>query len=371
VSKKAKVLFWGFAVLTLAALYIMPRMVTSSIPSIYYVTPNQTTYENIVSCNGTIQASQASTIYLDSAIVAGSVYVSVGDRVEEGDLLISIDQDRTKQLSLSPLYFLQELAGDTLTQQTDQIDWASLASSYGLSATVTGGAEDYSQDVVKILEDIGVLSYDTDVVGAFAPAIDGSVYAPVAGVVTDVTVRQNVPVSAGKALLTLSDDSGYKVVAQVSESDISSVNVGDGATVRGVGFNGTYTGEVVKIYPTARKTISGTTTETVVDVEIRLDNPDQNLKPGFTAKVEITGGDDYDLITVPYEAIRQDENNDEYVYIYEDGKIKKTLVTTGKELTNEVQILTGLKDDSIVVYNPGDIAKEGIMIQIEGRADVD
>ena len=106
-----------------------------------------------------------------------------------------------------------------------------------------------------------------------------------------------------------------------------------------------------------------------MDVEISLENPDDRLKHGFSAKVEITGGKDYELITVPYEAIRQDENNDEYVYVYAGGKLKKQVVATGKELTNEVEILDGLAPDDIVVFNPGGFVKEGAMIHIKGRAN--
>ncbi|MDL2247724.1 hypothetical protein LJC05_03225, partial [Bacteroides sp. OttesenSCG-928-J23] len=118
------------------------------------------------------------------------------------------------------------------------------------------------------------------------------------------------------------------------------------------------------------RAIRGSGTETVVDVEIEIENPDEHLRPGLSAKVEIRGGENYTLITVPYEAIRQDENNDEYVYVYENGKLRKVLVVTGQELTNEVEVLDGLTEESVVIYNPDDVSKEGTMIHIKGRADV-
>ena len=372
---KLKLLIWSLAILISGALYIMPRMVQSSIPSIYYVTPNHKTYENIVNCNGNIQAVQVKSISVDAPFVPSEVRVAVGDRVEAGELLITVDQERSRQLSLPTLQMLQNYTENTLDTlipspevDASAIDWVALASAYGLSATVTGGPEQYGRQLQGFLSDMGIPATAELLT---VPTVTGNIVAPMAGIVTDVTVQKNTAASAGKSLITLTDDTHYKVMAAVSESDIAKVRIGDSANIRGVGFAKTYTGEVVKIYPTARKMISGTTTETVVDVEILLNDPDNKLKPGFTAKVEIIGGDDYDLLTVPYEAIRQDENNDEYVYVYENGKIKKSLVVTGKELTNEVQILDGLDSKSIVVFNPGDIKQEGVMIHIKGRANVD
>lgn len=372
-----KALFLGVLAMAGAGLYVMPRMVQSSIPSVYYITPNTKTYENIVNCTGTIQSSLVRSIYLDNPLVADEVHVSVGDRVQENDVLISVNQEKTAQLQLSSLEFLRGFSGlDTLSRSdplsSNGIDWSALASAYGLNSTVTnGGTEQLTQQLQGLLSDIGLMgSGGTEELLSVSSA-QPSIFAPIGGIITDVSISPNMTVSAGQSVITILDDTQYKVVAAVSESDIAKVTVGDAVTIRGVGFSGTYTGEVVKIFPTARKAISGSSTETVVDVEIRLDNADSGLKPGFTAKVEIVGGEDYRLLTVPYEAIRQDENNDEYVYLYEDGKIKKSLVITGKELTNEVQILDGVAPGSIVVFNPGDIKQEGMMIHIMGRANVD
>ena len=374
-KSKTKLLFWGLALLAAAAIYTMPRMLQSSIPSIYYITPNHKTYENIVNCGGTVQSAHVQSICLDAPAATDQVFVAVGDRVAQGDALLSVNQSGTRQLDLSTLELLQELSNDPLgvlqpsLTQSD-IDWIGLASAYGLTATVNGGAELYANQLQGLLTDFGLAQNSTAQI--FPVSISqGIVFAPMSGVVTEVAVQRGAPVASGKSLVTIQDDAEFIVLASVNESDIAKVCLGDTATVRGVGFSGAYTGEVVKIYPTARKTLSGSATETVVDVEIRLKNADQRLKSGFTAKVEIAGGEDYDLLTVPYEAIRQDDNNDEYVYVYEDGKIKKSLVTTGKELTNEVQILGGLTQESIVVYNPSDIKQEGMMIHLKGRADVD
>lgn len=47
-----------------------------------------------------------------------------------------------------------------------------------------------------------------------------------------------------------------------------------------------YSAYVTKIYPTARTSVSLSSQETGVDVELLVENPDAFLKAGYTAKVK-------------------------------------------------------------------------------------
>ena len=369
-----KFFLWVLVAVVLVSLYHTPSMVESSIPSIYYVTPNIKTYETVISCTGTIQAGTLHEIYLDAPVVPAEVFAEVGDKVEKGTLLARINTEKTQALSVQPLQILQQLAqaqfpsGEAVMSE---IDWGSIASRYGLSAVLSGNVG--PEQVAALLsgnESQGISS------AVAASWVNNStavtrITSPANGIVTQIDLKPQVPALTGKAVITVADTASYKVLAAVGEGDIAKIKVGDTGRLRGVGFGGTiYNGTVTKIYPTAHKAYSGAVTETVVDVEITIGKPDDKLKPGFTAKVEIKGDENYNLITVPYEAIRQDENNDEYVYVYKEGKLRKTAVVTGQELTNEVQVLDGLEPDSVVIFNPGDIVHEGSMINIKGRADV-
>lgn len=366
-----KVFFFVIIALMAAGLYMAPGMVQSTIPSVYYITPNQKTYENIINCTGTVQSETVREVYLQSMIVPSEVLVSVGDFVNEGDMLVRVDTAMTEKMSVSALGVLANLSGNIpgMGINASGIDWASIASGYGLSAVISGAGVDYGS-IQSLLEDAGGMNRQATsgvIVGGETPT---EILAPMSGVITELDIRPETPAASGKAVVTIADNTHYKVVVSVGESDIAKVQVGDYAKIRGVGFGGSiYYGFVTKIYPYAKKNLSGS--ETVVDVEIGIENPDKRLKPGFSAKAEIAGGSLYDLITVPYEAVRQDENNNEYVYLYEDGKLKKQVIMTGQELTSEVEVLEGLDENSIVVYNPGGLVKEGAMINITGRANTD
>lgn len=369
---KKRILFGAILALAAVGFAVLPRMVESTIPTVYYITPNLKTYENVITCTGTVQSENVQQIYLQSAMVASDVFVSVGDVVKEGDILLRVDDEKTSRMGL-PVSFIKDISSDITASQINSIDWAAMATTYGLSAVVDGGAGSPVDTGIlnQLLSQSGLLTA-ANAGTMVEPPLSGEITAPTAGVVTEVAIQQQIPAAAGKAIITIADNRNYKVVVSIREEDIARIQLDDVAKVRGVGFSGaTYTGRITKIYPTARKTLNGTSSETVVDAEITLDNPDSRLKPGFSAKVEIVGGNDYNLITVPYEAIKQDENNNEYVYLYNGGKLKKQVVTTGQELTDEVEILDGVSTDSVVVYNPTEAVSEGAMIHIKGRANID
>lgn len=369
--KKRMVLIMLVVAVLIAGGVIMPRMVQSSIPAAYYITPTLKSYENVINCTGTIQSAEVRQIILQTPVIAEQVLCSVGDTVNQGEVLVKIDSDKTNSIG-TPISFIRDISGDMAVSQYSGIDWTALASSYGMSAAVNGGLQGLDSGTISdIIGSAGAVT-KVDVGTMFSDIQSGEIVAPISGVIVSVDIQPDIPASSGKGIVTIADNKSYNVMTAIREEDIGRVQVGDAVKVYGVGFQGSvYDGEISKIYPTARKNFSGTTAETVVDAEIILSNVDSNLRSGFSAKVEILGGNDFNLITVPYEAIKQDENNREYVYLYENGKLIKQVVTTGQELASEVEILSGVSADSIVVYNPTDQIKEGAMINIKGRANID
>ncbi len=146
------------------------------------------------------------------------------------------------------------------------------------------------------------------------------------------------------------------VTALVSESKISSVKEGQRAEITGDGFeNKSYTAYVSSIGKTAKKVTVGNSKIVVVDVVLEIENPDDALKSGFTAKVKLFTEDAQNVIVVPYSAVLQDDGG-EYVYIYYDGIATRRDIKTGRELENGYEVISGIDADSIVITSPLDIS---------------
>jgi len=352
-----RVVFWLVLVIAMAvASRMIPGFVRDSIPAIYYVKPSLIAYESIVRCTGTIHSLDSRQVVLESAVLPREVFVGVGDEVNQGQVLATFK-------SVTPFDFAMGLP----QIMVDSAMISTVLSAYGLTAFLDDAGLN-SDELVDFLEQQG----RAGTLQTSVAQVDytGEILSPIGGVVTSVNMTPFIPSGVGSAVFTVMDLSQYKVIATVNESDIAMISVGDPATIRGMAFPGSvYEGYVSKIYPTARRTLIGSSAQTVVDIEIIIQNPDERLRPGFTATVEIRGRGSYEMITVPYEAIRQDERNNEYVYTFNDGVVRRALIVTGREFISEVQVLEGLTQDSIVIFNPNDVDGEGTMIHLQGRWD--
>jgi len=313
-------------------------------------------HENIVRSSGTIHPVFSRQIVLESTVLPREVFVRIGDRVQSGDVLATFQP-------MTPLDFAVGLPPITV----DSSMIATILSAYGITALL-GEAGLSSDELAEFLEQQN--RADAPEVSVAAVDETQQILSPISGVITSVNMTANIPSSVGSTLFTVANLEHYKVISQISESDIALIRIGDPAVIRGVAFPGNvYEGRVSKIYPTARRTLIGSSAETVVDIEIIITNPDSRLRPGFSASVEIIGGGAYEMITVPYEAIRQDERNHEYVYTFNDGLLRRAHIRTGREFINDVQILEGLTHDCIVIFNPDNVDGEGSMIHLMGRAE--
>ena len=86
-----------------------------------------------------------------------------------------------------------------------------------------------------------------------------------------------------------------------------------------------------------------------VSLRARLDNPEQKLRPGMSARVRIVLATNAQALLVPEQAIvpMGEQTN---VYVVADGKAKLVAVTLGVRQPGSVEVTSGLKDgDQVIV----------------------
>ena len=83
-------------------------------------------------------------------------------------------------------------------------------------------------------------------------------------------------------------------------------------------------------------------------MKIAINNPDDNLKAGYTANAKIMLSEPITMTVVPYEAVNQDDKG-EYVYILEENKAVRRYVTTGYELSDGIEVTSGLSSGDYVI----------------------
>lgn len=150
----------------------------------------------------------------------------------------------------------------------------------------------------------------------------------------------------------------------VSEKDISKIKEGQKAEITGDAFPGiTYSGAVEEIAENAIKQNAGAVQKTVIAVTIKLADADTHIKAGYTADVKILTSNTDELDIVPYEAVNQDESG-EFVYVFNSGVAVRKDITTGRELSDGVEVVSGISEEDTLLKADDEI-KEGQPIIIE------
>ncbi|MFG1495472.1 efflux RND transporter periplasmic adaptor subunit [Saccharospirillum sp. HFRX-1] len=189
---------------------------------------------------------------------------------------------------------------------------------------------------------------------------NATVTAPVAGRIASRSVEAGQYVSTGTPLMTLVDLSAMELAANVPLRAVDSIKPGQSALIQVDGINGErFTGEVDRVNPVAQ---SGTRTASVY---IRVPNPEERLRGGMFASVEIVIAQRDDALSIPVDALREDADG-EFVLTLNNDELARTAVETG-ELWNggeRVAITSGLTAGTQYVAAPLPELKAGDKVRL-------
>lgn len=140
---------------------------------------------------------------------------------------------------------------------------------------------------------------------------DCIVESPISGVITAVNVEAG-DMYNGSAIVTIEDISGYEVSAEIDEYDIGKIEKGQKVIIK---TNATgdeeLEGTVVRIAPRA----SAGGSDVTYTVSISIDTAHEMLRMDMTAKLSIILESKENALTVPYDAVQEDENGKFYVEV--------------------------------------------------------
>lgn len=320
---KKYVILYSVSITVIVAMVIGSAYLNNSIVNVNVIDVSTSCVQNTILCSGVVEYSDYQDVICKSAAIANDIFIKEGDYVSKGDNLINLTNVKTEKNPIS-----------------------------GIDTT----------NINNICSNINNLENMQEVYSSLLtePKVNpsnytkyGSAYnikAPISGLVTSVNVEAGKVINENSSIVTISNTNNMQVRLNVNESQISELKIGQKAFVTGVGFkNSEYTGTVTNISNEAEKIVGVTGKETVVNVIVKLDNVNNDIKPGYTAKCRIVTSEENDVLLTPYESIKSDENGKEYVYQYNNGKAIKTYVETGNEYQNGYEIISGLKNGDKII----------------------
>ncbi len=167
--------------------------------------------------------------------------------------------------------------------------------------------------------------------------------APFAGVVGLRNASVGAFVSVGTAVVNLEKIDYLKVNFKLPEAALTQVRIGQSVEVEVDAVPGRkFSAEIYAIDP--QVDVNGR----ALQIRARMPNPDLLLRPGLFARILVMGQTSRDVVVVPESAIVP-RGNDMIIYQIRDGKAHEVRVTLGRRANGEVQILSGVEPDSIVV----------------------
>ena len=299
-----------------------------------------------LSVTGTVSPDIERTVPVISLATGRVVAIKarLGDVVKKGQVLLNLQSD---DISGGFATYQSAVADEVLAKA--QWDRAQELYQHGAIALNDFQIAKDTEDKAKIAVDVAaehlrLLGGNPDHPAGFVNLV-----APISGVITDqeVTAAGGVQ-SLGTSPFTISDLSTVWVICDVYENDISSVRVGDLATVSLNAFpdmklKGVVSNVGAILDPTIR----------TAKVRIEVRNPGDVLRVGMFATATFEGRKKEVHTEVPASAAMRLHDRD---WVYEpapDNKFKRVEVVAGDSLPGNMQeIKSGLQPGQKIVQNP-------------------
>lgn len=201
---------------------------------------------------------------------------------------------------------------------------------------------------------------------------------------TVTSVNAVVGNSGSGNLFKIENLDNIEINASIKEIDRSSVKVGQKAEIKtdSTGDTDIY-GEVVSINPTAntseisavteKSQSTSTGTDTGFAAEIKINEPNESIYVGMSARANIILSEKSDIYTISYDSIVENEDSKSIYVAEKSGEneneyiIKELPINTGLESDSSVEISgEGISEGIIIIDDPS-TCKVGDKIQISGR----
>jgi HlyD family secretion protein len=384
-------MLWGIVLAVVVLAVVAVRSFTREKVEIRVAAVNHQNLLSTVSTNGRVEPVEYFQAHAPAAGVVAKLYVSVGQKVKAGDLLVKMDDADTVARLATANSTLQsaELNEQNLQQSGSQeerlalqadlsraemrkkqaeIDLAALRQLQqkgAASAAEVASAEQRLQEATSLLQNTqlrGTQRYSLGdharaqaqladaqaaVTAAHSSYAASNIRSPLSGTVYSIPVSTYDFVPAGEDLLDVADLNRIQVRAYFDEPEIGQLAVGQAVKiVWDAKPNQSWHGHISR----APSTVITYGTRNVGEAIITVDDARGDLLPNTNVTVTVTTSQRFNVLSVPREALRTEGASD-YVFRVIAGKLVRTPVQVGVVNLTRVEITGGLTEKDTVALS--------------------
>lgn len=291
------------------------------------IQPEINTIQDMVTLHGSVIDPERKKLYAKGNSYVSRIYVSEGETVKAGQLLMKLERCNSAATE-------QTAAVSALVQLMDTIESGDLQE-----------AETMLQDMITA----GSLNEDHN-----REEQHYSLFSPCDGLVLKLSAKQGDIINQFLPCIEITQPERLQIKVAAGEEIIGTLATNMACMITVPAFSlKQVPGILSQIEPYAQETGAFTgNSVTQTNVYITPTVYSKDLRPGYRASAKVIVSKRENVLLLPYEAILQDEEGEEYVLCIQNDLILRKNVSTGAELENQVEVLEGIEADTWVLQNP-------------------
>lgn len=293
---------------------------------------------------GTLAAWKEANLGAQNTGRIEKIYVDEGSRVKEGDLLFEMDDTQLSQAKIQ-----YQVAKDNYERLKPLYE--------------TGSISQSQYDQVKAAYETSEKTYNLLLTNT-------QFRAPFSGVITakklnDGEVFLLAPGGVGApTIVSLMQINPLKLILNVSEVNLRDVKLNQSVDVKSQIYpDEVFKGTITRINPAINSS------SRTFEVEVKLTNPNEKLKPGMFVRAKINLGFTDGIIVQRSAALKQLGSSAYYGFIVKDNTAKRVDLTLGNEFNDKVEITSGLSAGDYLVTRGQGLLKDGNKVEIKSKAE--
>src|SRR6056297_3706181 len=266
-----------------------------------------------------------------------SLNIKLGDYVEKGDLLFTLDNGT---LSSS-------IKDSLLAYETAKNNFERISKLYEEGAV---SRQQYEQARLSVS--------DTQIKALQNQMSDSYVKAPISGIVSALNIEKNGLAVSGQPAAVVTDISVLQIEADITEKLINKVFVGKNVQLMISAISDEKLDAKVSLVNPVPDALTN-----IYKMKIQVVNYDDLIKPGMIAQIYFSIDESKNVLMLPIDAVIQ-EGNEYFVYIVEEGKAVRKTVKVDVDNGEYIEIVSGVKADDDVIVSGQEFVKDMASVRI-------